>query len=224
MLCTFDSPSLINLSYSLMKNHKGLLALGIIIMLIIIDQIVKIYVKTHFYIGEDYSITDWFHIKFVQNPGMAFGIELWSKLALTIGRMAAVAFFIWFIIKAKSVNGLRIGFIVTASLITAGAAGNIFDCVFYGEIFNNPAPDAVAHFVDVGQGYASWFEGQVVDMFYFPLFDINMFGHHWEFFQYIFNVADACICVGVFMLIFFYTKDLSTAWEAIKANKKESKS
>ncbi|MCM1006097.1 MAG: signal peptidase II [Prevotella sp.] len=204
-----------------MKNRKGLLALIIIVCMVVIDQIVKIYVKTHFYLGEDYEVASWFQIKFIQNPGMAFGIELWSKMLLTLGRMAAVAFFIWFIMKAKSIHGLRTGFIITAALITAGAAGNIFDCVFYGEIFNNPAPPAVAHFVDAGGGYAGWFEGQVVDMFYFPIFTINIAGHSWEFFQYIFNVADACICVGVFMLIFFYTKDLSFAWESITGKKKQ---
>lgn len=203
-----------------MKNHKGLLALCIIVSLVLIDQIVKIYVKTHFYLGEEYEVADWFRIKFIQNPGMAFGIELWSKMLLTLGRMAAVAFFIWFIFKIKALPGLRTGFIIAASLITAGAAGNIFDCVFYGVVFDNPVPPALAQFVDSGGGYASWFEGQVVDMFYFPLFDVNLFGWQWEFFQYIFNIADAGICVGVFMLILFYTKDLSKAWEYLTGKAK----
>lgn len=203
-----------------MKNHKGLLASAIIIALILIDQIVKIYVKTHFYLGEDYEITDWFHIRFIENNGMAFGIELWSKMLLTLGRIAAVIFFIWFIVKAKAIKSVRTGFIVTASLITAGAAGNIFDCVFYGEIFNNPYPPQVAQFVEYGQGYSTWFEGKVVDMLYFPFFEVNIGGHSWEFFQYIFNIADSCICVGVFLLIFFYTKDLSRAWDAITGKNK----
>ncbi|MCM1319491.1 MAG: lipoprotein signal peptidase [Muribaculaceae bacterium] len=204
-----------------MKNHKGILALAIIVALILIDQIVKIYVKTHFYFGEDYEITSWFHIKFIENNGMAFGIELWSKMLLTLGRIAAVIFFIWFIIKSKAIASLRTGFIVTAALITAGAAGNIFDCIFYGEIFNNPYPPQVAHFVDYGEGYSTWFEGRVVDMLYFPLFEVNIGGHQWEFFQYIFNIADSCICVGVFMLILFYTKDLALAWETITGKKKK---
>lgn len=207
------SKSLRILDLPTMKNKKGLVALSIILAIVILDQIVKIYVKTHFYLGEDYPITNWFRIKFIQNPGMAFGIELWSKLLLTLGRIAAVIFFIWFIVKVKALKGLRTGFLVSAALITAGAAGNIFDCVFYGVIFNNPVPDQVATFVSSGHGYASWFEGQVVDMLYFPIFDVNLFGHHWEFFQYIFNIADSSICVGVFMLVLFYTKDLSLAWE-----------
>lgn len=202
-----------------MKQNKGLMALFIILAVVLVDQIVKIYVKTHFYLGEDFPITDWFRIKFIQNPGMAFGIELWSKLLLTLGRIAAVCFFIWFIVKAKAMEGLRTGFMVSAALITAGAAGNIFDCVFYGVLFDNPVPDQVAHFVSAGGGYAGWFEGQVVDMLYFPLFDIHIFGHHWEFFQYIFNIADASICVGVFMLILFYTKDLSHAWDYVTGHK-----
>ena len=205
-----------------MKQYKGLLALCIIIAVVLLDQILKIYIKTHFYLGEDFAITDWFHIKFIQNPGMAFGIELWSKMLLTLGRIAAVCFFIWFIVKTKGMKDLRTGFMVCAALITAGAAGNIFDCVFYGEVFTNPAPYDVAVFAEPGHGYAGWFEGQVVDMLYFPLFDINLFGHRWEFFQYIFNIADSAICVGVFALIFFYTKDLSKAWEYAVGRKKKT--
>ncbi len=206
----------------MLKQNKGLLALAIIIALVLIDQIVKIYVKTHFYLGEDYEIASWFHLKFIQNPGMAFGIELWSKLLLTLGRIAAVTFFIWYIIRIKAIKEIRTGFLICAALITAGAAGNIFDCVFYGEIFDNPVPDQVATFVPIGEGYSTWFEGQVVDMFYFPLFEVDLFGHHWEFFQYIFNVADASICVGVFMLIFFYTRDLSLSWDMAFRRKKNA--
>lgn len=197
------------------------MALCIILLIVLADQVVKIYVKTHFYLGEDVPVTDWFRIRFIQNPGMAFGIELWSKLLLTLGRIAAVCFFIWFIIKAKTMQGLRTGFLVSAALITAGAAGNIFDCVFYGVLFDNPVPPQVAQLVSSGGGYASWFEGQVVDMLYFPLFKVDLFGHRWEFFQYIFNIADSSICVGVFMLILFYSRDLSRAWEYVTGSGKK---
>lgn len=196
-----------------MIKRKGLLAIMLIVAVVLIDQIVKIYVKTHFYLGEEHVVTDWFRIKFIENNGMAFGIELWSKLLLTLGRIAAVCIFIWFIIKVKRVQGLRTGFLMSIALITAGAAGNIFDCVFYGVIFNNPLPPAHADLVALGHGYSTWFEGRVVDMLYFPFFSINIGGHEWEFFQYIFNVADASICIGVFMLILFYSKDLSKAWQ-----------
>ncbi len=203
-----------------MRISKGALAAIIIVAVILADQILKIWVKTHFYISEDLPITSWFHLKFIENNGMAFGLELWNKLVLTFGRILAVGFFLWFIIKAKAVASLRKGFIIAASLITAGAAGNIFDCVFYGVIFSNPFPPELAQLLPPDGGYSTWFEGRVVDMLYFPFFTINIGGHQWEFFQYIFNIADASICVGVALLALFYTKDLSTAWHAIFPSKK----
>ena len=210
-----------------MKVSKGCLALTMIIAIIIVDQALKIWVKTNFYLGEDYPLTSWFHLKFIENNGMAFGLEFFSKLALTLGRICAVIVFIWAIIKLKADESLRKGFIVAISLITAGAAGNIFDCILYGELFNNPLPPALAEFLPAGGGYAGWFEGRVVDMLYFPLFSFwwpdwvpFIGGTHFEFFQYIFNIADASICIGVFLLIFFYSKDVSLAIAGFR--KKES--
>ena len=182
--------------------------------------------------GEDYEILPWFQLKFIENNGMAFGLELWNKLFLTFGRIAAVALFIWFICKIKNSEGIRKGFIVCIALITAGAAGNIFDCVFYGEIFNNPMPPQVATIFPPDGGYAGWFEGRVVDMFYFPFFDFywpewvpGIGGTYYEFFAYIFNIADSSICVGVFLLILFYSKDATLAFNSIgigeKANNNE---
>jgi len=198
----------------------------IALAVILCDQIMKFWVKTHFYLGEDVEITSWWHLKFIENNGMAFGMELWSKLVLTIGRILAVALFIWFIAKVRYMTNLRKGFFVTIALITAGAAGNIFDCVFYGEIFNNPMPPETAVLFPEGGGYAPWFEGRVVDMFYFPLFSFIwpdwvpfVGGTHYEFFQYIFNVADASICVGVALLILFYSKDFSKAFSTLSENK-----
>lgn len=199
-----------------MKRHRGLLALAIILAVIIADQVLKIYVKTHFYLGEEDVVTSWFRLKFIENPGMAFGLELWNKMLLTLGRIAAVFFFIWFLIKIAGLKTLRTGFIICLALITAGAAGNIFDCVFYGQIFNNPVPPETATLMSGGGGYAGWFEGRVVDMLYFPFFTIDIAGHSWEFFQYIFNIADASICVGVFMLLFFYSSDIAPAWDRFR--------
>lgn len=205
----------------------GWLVTLIMLAIVLIDQIVKIYVKTHFYLGEAYEVFPWFQIKFIENNGMAFGMELFNKFILTFGRIAAVAFFIWFIRKALSVGGLRTGFFVAAALITAGAAGNIFDCVFYGEIFNNPFPPAYAVLFPEGGGYAGWFEGRVVDMLYFPFFSFTwpdwipgIGGKEYEFFQYIFNIADASICVGVALLIFFFSADCSKAFNAVFGDKK----
>ena len=198
------------------------------IFVILIDQIVKIYVKTHFYLGESYHITGWWQIKFIENNGMAFGLELWNKLVLSLGRIVAVALFIWFMVKIKAAEGLRIGFYVAVALIIAGAAGNIFDCVFYGQIFNNPMPPEIATMFPTGGGYAGWFEGKVVDMLYFPLFSFNwpewipvIGGHTYEFFQYIFNIADASICVGVALLILFYSNDASRAFQYLGSDNRK---
>lgn len=188
----------------------------IILGVLLLDQVLKIWVKTHFYLGEDVEILPWWHLKFIENNGMAFGMQLGSKILLTLGRIAAVIVFIWFIAKVLSKPTMRLGFLVTCALITAGAAGNIFDCVFYGEIFNDPMPPAIAEAFPLGGGYAGWFEGRVVDMLYFPLFEFVwpdwvpvVGGSSYEFFQYIFNVADSSICVGVFLLILFYSNDFS---------------
>lgn len=205
------------------------LTLITILLVVVADQALKIWVKTSFYLGEDLELTSWFHLKFIENNGMAFGLELWNKVFLTIGRIIAVAFLIWLLIKLFHKKPLRNGFYIAVALITAGAAGNIFDCVFYGEIFNNPYPPQIASFVPFGDGYSTWFEGRVVDMFYFPFFDFYwpewmplVGGQYYEFFAYIFNLADASICVGVAMLIFFYSKDTSLALKEIGILKEEN--
>ena len=200
----------------------GWLVSLIAIAVVLVDQIVKIWVKTSFYLGEDLPITGWWHLKFIENNGMAFGLELWNKLFLTLGRIAAVIIFIWFVVRVRAVTGVRRGFMIAMALIIAGAAGNIFDCVFYGVVFDNPMPPAIAQAFPPGGGYAGWFEGRVVDMMYFPLFEFVwpewlplIGGTQFEFFQYIFNIADASICIGVAMLILFYSRDFSLAFASI---------
>ena len=212
-------------------SATGWLVAIVMLLIVVVDQAVKFYVKTHFYLGEAFEVFPWFQIKFIENNGMAFGMELFNKYILTFGRIAAVIFFIWFIKKTLSVTGLRKGFYVACALITAGAAGNIFDCIFYGEIFNNPFPPEHAVLFPAGGGYAGWFEGRVVDMLYFPFFSFTwpswipgVGGRDYEFFQYIFNIADASICVGVALLILFFSSDCSKAFNAVFDGKEKKKS
>lgn len=198
-----------------MRLTKTWLATIIILLVIVIDQLIKIWVKTGMYWGEDIEIFSWFHIRFVQNNGMAFGMELGSKLFLTLFRIVAVGILIWIIARISKNDLYPKGFVVCVALITAGAAGNIFDCIFYGEIFTNPYPPEVAHFVPWVDGYAPIFHGLVVDMFYFPLFSFVwpdwipfLAGKTFSFFDPVFNFADAAISVGMVVLILFYSKYL----------------
>ncbi len=130
----------------------------------------------------------------------------------------AVGLLVWALTSVRKIPGLSKGFVIAVALITAGAAGNIFDCVFYGVIFDNPMPPATAVLFPSDGGYSTWFEGRVVDMLYFPLFSFywpewipGVGGTFYEFFAYIFNIADASICIGVALLIFFYSSDLNQA-------------
>ncbi|MDE6010979.1 MAG: lipoprotein signal peptidase [Muribaculaceae bacterium] len=190
---------------------RSSLAWIIIIALLIIDQAVKIYIKTSFYLGESHEIFSWFQIRFIENPGMAFGMELGSKLFLTLFRIIVVGGLIYYMGKVIRHAFMPLGYVICLALIVAGAAGNIFDCLFYGMIFNNPMPPQVASFVPWGEGYAPMFYGKVVDMLYFPLFSFTwpewlpvLGGKVFSFFDPVFNIADSAISVGMVWLIVFY--------------------
>lgn len=192
-------------------GSKSRLAWIIIITLLIIDQAVKIYIKTSFYLGENHEIFSWFHIRFIENPGMAFGMELGSKLFLTLFRIIVVGGLIYYMCRVVRQAFMPLGYVICLALIVAGAAGNIFDCLFYGMIFNNPMPPQVASFVPWGEGYAPLFYGKVVDMLYFPLFSFTwpewipvLGGKVFSFFDPVFNIADSAISVGMVWLIIFY--------------------
>ncbi len=208
-----------------MKLSRGTLAVIIIAVVIILDQALKIWVKTSFYWGESLELLPFFELRFVQNPGMAFGWQLGSKLFLTVFRIIAVIALFIYVAKIRKLKLLPLGYLVCVAMVTAGAMGNIFDCVFYGEIFNNPYPPGVASFVHWGDGYASLFHGMVVDMLYFPLFSFTwpqwipwVGGTVFSFFDPVFNLADASISVGMIVLIVFYHKYiLVTSDEQIKS-------
>jgi len=191
----------------------ALVAAAVAFAVIVIDQIVKIWVKTHFCLGESYQVLPFFELRFVQNNGMAFGMELGSKLFLTLFRIVVVGLLVWYICRVARRRTAPVGYVAVLSLIAAGAFGNIIDCVFYGQIFSNPMPPFVADFVPWGHGYAPVFRGLVVDMLYFPLFSFTwpawmplVGGSEFSFFDPVFNIADSAITVGMALLILFYTR------------------
>lgn len=192
-------------------RSRATIVVVIMLLVVILDQAFKIWIKTHFYLGEDMRIFSWFHLYFIENNGMAFGMEFGSKLALTLFRIVAVGALIWYIAKISALRSVPTGYLVCLAFITAGAAGNIFDCVFYGLIFNNPYPPQLATLFPPDGGYAALFHGRVVDMLYFPLFSFVwpswvpwVGGDQFLFFQPIFNLADAAISCGIIVLFIFY--------------------
>lgn len=202
-----------------MKQHptrsNAIAAISVAMAVLVLDQILKIWVKTHFYLGESLQILPFFELRFVQNNGMAFGMEFGSKLILTLFRIIVVGVLAWYIVHLVKRPNTSRGYLVTLVLIAAGAMGNIIDCVFYGMIFNNPLPPQTAHFVAWGTGYSSLLHGYVVDMLYFPLFSFVwpqwmplVGGHVFSFFDPVFNLADSAITVGFLMLLLFYLRYL----------------
>lgn len=191
-------------------------SLAVIIIILLIDQVSKVYIKTNFVLGESVQVFNWFRILFIENEGAAWGTKLsdifpvsesLGKLILTIFRLFAIAgigYWLFDIIKKKSPSVL----ILAVSFIFAGALGNIIDSVFYGIIFNDSQNSVATLFSD--EPYGKLFHGKVVDMLYFPLIDTRwpewvpkFGGSNFRFFEPIFNIADSAISVGVAILIIF---------------------
>ncbi len=186
----------------------------LIFILLLVDQVSKIYIKTNFILGEEVKVFNWFKILFIENEGMAWGTEIpgqYGKLFLTLFRLVAVGgigYWLWDSVERKHSSNFLI---VAISLILAGAFGNIIDSVFYGVIFNDSHQEVAALFSD--QPYGTLFHGKVVDMFYFPFWNGILpswlpiwGGKEFTFFNAIFNVADMAISTGVGILIVFNKK------------------
>lgn len=194
---------------------KGVKAFLVIAFILIIDQSLKIWVKTHMMYGDNIAIIgSWFNLHFIENEGMAFGYEFggsFGKLILSLFRIVAVFFIFYWLYSAVKRNA-HLGLIICISLILAGAIGNIIDSVFYGVIFNNNFA-GVAHLFPKGGGYAPLLHGRVVDMLYFPIYQgflpqwiPFMGGKYFVFFDPVFNIADSSITIGVIIIILFQKK------------------
>lgn len=196
-------------------STKGM-AMIIIIAVLLVDQLTKIWVKTHMHLHECIDITGWFKILFVENNGMAYGMELLGgKLVLSLFRIAAISVLAYYLYKEVKRNANRL-YVACVAMVWAGAVGNLIDSVFYGMIFNAASPFYVSYFVPFGQGYAPMLMGKVVDMLHFPLIETHypewvpwVGGNEFVFFSPVFNVADACISVGFVMALLFCRDEIA---------------
>jgi len=195
-------------------SKKGRIALLTVFIILLIDQVLKIWIKTNMVIGQEYKILgNWFIIHFTENPGMAFGMEFWGehgKLVLSLFRIVAISAIGWFIARLIKDN-VSTTLVICMSMIFAGAMGNIIDSAIYGLVFNESFFQ-VAQFMPEGGGYASFLHGKVVDMLYFPIIrgqypDWSFLGSKansaFIFFRPVFNIADSAITMGVIWLILF---------------------
>lgn len=198
------------------RKRSALIATLLVVAILVIDQIIKIEVKTNMHLHEMIDVTSWFKINFIENNGMAYGMTFFNKLVLSLFRIVAITVIGIYLVNVVK-KGMRLGYVICLSMVLAGAIGNMIDCMFYGLIFNASSADYVSYFVPFGDGYAPFLMGKVVDMFYFPLIETSwpawmpfVGGEEFVFFSPVFNFADASISVGVAMLLLFFRKELST--------------
>ncbi|WP_297089256.1 lipoprotein signal peptidase [uncultured Draconibacterium sp.] len=203
-------------------------SLIIIFSILIIDQVLKFWIKTNLSIGDEIVVfKDWFILHFVENNGMAFGFEFageYGKMFLSVFRIVAVIAIGWYLFKLAKQKDVPFGFIACIALIFAGAIGNIIDSLFYGIIFNHSYGQVASLFPEEG-GYSSFLHGRVVDMFYFPLIEgrypewlPKVGGNPFIFFRPVFNIADSAITVGIFSILIFYRKYFNKLDEQKKQN------
>ena len=190
----------------------------IVFVLLLIDQAVKIWIKTHMTIGESITVFgDWFQIYFIENNGMAFGMQFGGaigKFFLTALRLVLIGVIIYYVKKLIESGSSR-AFLTGVALILVGAIGNVIDSMLYGIVFSESNFTQVASLFPEGGGYAPFMFGKVVDMLYFPIIDTTLpqwfpfkGGEQFIFFRPIFNIADSCITIGVFYLLLFKRKEL----------------
>ncbi len=196
-------------------KKKVLVTLLLAIVLLVVDQWIKISVKTGMCLHESIRVTDWFYISFIENNGMAFGMTIVNKLFLSLFRIVAIVALGWYLFRQLR-RQARMLWLVCLTLVFAGAVGNLIDCMFYGLIFNASSPYYVSYFVPFGHGYAPFLMGKVVDMFYFPIIVTTwpdwmpvIGGDEFVFFSPVFNFADSCVSVGVILILLFCRKELS---------------
>ena len=196
-------------------KRRALIVLALTVVLLVIDQWIKISVKTGMCLHESIKVTDWFYISFIENNGMAFGMTMINKLVLSIFRIVAIVALGWYLARQLR-RRVRMLWLVCLTLVFAGAVGIFVDCMFYGLIFNASSPYYVSYFVPFGHGYAPFLMGKVVDMFYFPIIVttwpewVPFFGgDEFVFFSPVFNFADSCVSVGVIMVLLFCRRELS---------------
>ena len=195
--------------------RRTMLVTLIVVGVLLVDQLIKIWVKTNMTLHEQIEILSWFKIVFIENNGMAYGMEIGSKLVLSLFRVVAISLLGYYMVGLVK-RQVRWGYLVCLSMIFAGAVGNLLDCMFYGLIFNASSEFYTSYFVPFGNGYAPFLMGKVVDMFYFPLIVTTwpewvpvVGGSPFVFFSPVFNFADSSISVGVVLLLLFYRKEIS---------------
>lgn len=211
-----------------MKISRGTKITLLVVLLLVIDQVIKILVKTHMTLGQSIHVFgDWFQIYFVENNGMAFGMQFGAtvgKLLLSLFRMALVVLIFLYIRKLLKRPSTPMGVLVGLSAILCGALGNIIDSLFYGLIFSESTVTQVAQLFPEGGGYAPFLFGKVVDMLYFPIIDTDLpawlGGKHVVFFRPIFNFADSCITVAAFYLLIFHWRFFGKKHDAEPAPEK----